>query len=70
MQQLPIVVPTPSQASILESFTDDSRLDELNALVYEMYGLTPGEIELVESLTAGAYVGAGGAEEEEVGVGA
>jgi adenine-specific DNA-methyltransferase len=55
MEQLPIVTPTPEQALMLESFADDSRLDELNALVYEMYGLTPAEIELVERLTVGAY---------------
>ncbi|MPY67185.1 hypothetical protein F8S09_10845 [Deinococcus sp. SDU3-2] len=59
MSQLPIPTPTPAQAARLEGFTDDSRLDELNALVYELYGLTPAEIQLVESLTAGAYAGAG-----------
>lgn len=51
----PVVIPSSEQACILESFTDDSRLSDLNALVYEMYGLTPAEIELVERLTAGAY---------------
>ncbi|WP_019009568.1 Eco57I restriction-modification methylase domain-containing protein [Deinococcus aquatilis] len=64
LEQLPIVTPTPTQAAMLETFTDDSRLPELNALVYEMYCLTPAEIELVESLTAGAYAGAGDAAEE------
>ena len=57
--QIPIPTPTPEQAAQLETFTDDSRLPELNALVYELYGLTPGEIALVEELTAGAYAGAG-----------
>lgn len=70
-----IAIPNPSQQAILESITDDSRLDELNAVVYEMYGLTDDEIALVESLTAGAYaVGAGdgavGAEDEAEAAGA
>ena len=59
MEQLPIPTPTPEQARRLEGFTDDSRLPELNALVYELYGLTAEEIALVEELTAGAYGGAG-----------
>lgn len=62
--QVPIVVPTPEQAARLAEFTDDSRLDELNALVYELYGLHAGEIALIEELTAGAY-GAVGAEVTE-----
>lgn len=57
--QVPIPTPTPEQARRLEGFTDDSRLSELNALVYELYGLNAGEIALVEELTAGAYGGAG-----------
>lgn len=65
VEQIPIPTPTPNQAAQLEIFTDDSRLDELNALVYELYGLTPAEIELVESLTSGAYAGDGNAAEEE-----
>ncbi|MBI0447247.1 hypothetical protein D9600_15140 [Deinococcus sp. DB0503] len=47
--QLPIPTPTPEQARRLESFTDDSRLAELNALVYELYGLNAGEIALVRN---------------------
>lgn len=66
IEQLPIPTPTPEQAATLETFTDDSRLDELNALVYELYGLTPSEIALVESLTAGAYAGAGGAADADL----
>lgn len=58
LEQLPIPTPTPEQARRLEGFTDDSRLNELNALVYELYGLNAEEIALVEELTAGAY-GAG-----------
>ena len=54
LEQLPIVTPTPAQQIQLEGHTDDSRLDELNALVYEMYGLNAGEIALIESLTGGA----------------
>ncbi len=57
-------------ASLLQHvhFQVTDRLPELNALVYEMYGLTPDEIALVESLTAGAYAGAGeaGADEDEL----
>lgn len=63
MEQLPIPTPTPEQAARLAEFTDDSRLDELNALVYELYGLHAGEIALIEELTAGAY----GAVGEEAG---
>ena len=63
--QLPIPTPTPEQAARLAEFTDDSRLDELNALVYELYGLHAGEIALIEELTAGAYGAAGGAVGEE-----
>ncbi|MFC6619676.1 TaqI-like C-terminal specificity domain-containing protein [Deinococcus radiophilus] len=59
VERLPFITPTPEQARRLEGFTDDSRLDELNALVYELYGLNAGEIALVEELTAGAYGGAG-----------
>ncbi|MFC3863144.1 Eco57I restriction-modification methylase domain-containing protein [Deinococcus antarcticus] len=65
MEQLPIPTPTPEQAARLAEFTDDSRLDELNALVYELYGLHAGEIALIEELTAGAYGAAGGAVGEE-----
>jgi adenine-specific DNA-methyltransferase len=52
LEQLPIVIPNPAQQAQLESHTDDSRLPELNALVYEMYGLNAEEIALVELLTA------------------
>lgn len=55
VESIPVAIPTAEQALILESFTDDSYLNELNALVYEMYGLTPAEIELVERLTAVAH---------------
>lgn len=65
MEQLPIPTPTPEQAAQLETFTDDSRLSELNALVYELYGLNAGEIALVEELTAGAYGAAGAGAEAE-----
>ena len=70
MSKFPIPTPTPEQARALEGFTDDSRLPELNALVYELYGLNAGEIALVEELTAGAYGAAGGVEtvEEEESV--
>ncbi|WP_339097950.1 TaqI-like C-terminal specificity domain-containing protein [Deinococcus sp. VB142] len=64
--RFPIPTPTPEQARRLEGFTDDSRLSELNALVYELYGLNAGEIALVEELTAGAY-GAASAEAEAEG---
>lgn len=65
--QVPIPTPTLEQARRLEGFTDDSRLSELNALVYELYGLNAGEIALVEELTAGAYGAAGaGAEVGEM----
>lgn len=55
MEQLPIPTPTPEQVARLLRLTEDSRLEELNALVYEMYGLNIGEIALIEELTAGAY---------------
>ena len=64
ISDFPIPTPTPKQAARLAEFTDDSRLDELNALVYELYGLHAGEIALIEELTAGAY-GAAGAEVTE-----
>lgn len=66
LEQLPIPNPTPAQITALESFTDDSRLPELNELVYDLYGLNPDERALVEELTAGAYggVGAGVADED------
>jgi hypothetical protein len=51
IDQLPIVEPTPAQQAELETYTDDSRFDELNALVYEIYGLTPEEIAIVEDHT-------------------
>ncbi len=60
MRNLPIVQPNPQQQALLESITDDSRMAELNAVVYQMYGLTPEEIALVESHTAKA----GGVAEE------
>ena len=70
IKKLPIVVPTLEQITLLESFTDDFFLDELNALVYEMYGLTSAEIKLVERLTDGAYaagdVDVGKLEDEDV----
>jgi adenine-specific DNA-methyltransferase len=58
LEQLPIVQPNPQQQAILESITDDSRITELNAVVYQMYGLTLEEIALVEAHTAGVVVGA------------
>jgi adenine-specific DNA-methyltransferase len=58
VSQLPIVQPNPQQQTILESITDDSRITELNAVVYQMYGLTLEEIALVETHTAGVVVGA------------
>ncbi len=54
LKRLPIVQPNPQQQAILESITDDSRMAELNAVVYQMYGLTADEIALVEAHTAGA----------------
>lgn len=70
LEQLPIPSPTPTQIQALEAFTDDSRLSELNALVYDLYGLTLTERALVEELTAGAYGAAGEVElpEDEEGV--
>ncbi|GGJ43182.1 Eco57I restriction-modification methylase domain-containing protein [Deinococcus roseus] len=55
LENIPIVTPSPEIQRKLEEFTDDSRLDEMNQIVYELYGLTPEEIELVEELTAPAF---------------
>lgn len=55
MKRLPIANPTPEQQAALETFTDDTRLSELNELVYDIYDLSPDERALIEELTAGAY---------------
>lgn len=55
MQLIPIPTPTPAQILALEAFADDSHLPELNALIYELYGLNADERALVEGLTVGAY---------------
>lgn len=50
-----IINPNPEQQAALETFTDDTRLSELNELVYDIYDLSPDERALIEELTAGAY---------------
>jgi hypothetical protein len=58
LETLRIIQPDPQKQAILESITDDSRITELNTVVYQMYGLIPEEIALVETHTAGVVVGA------------
>jgi adenine-specific DNA-methyltransferase len=59
--------PNPTQQAILESIHDDSRLEELNRVVYEMYNLTTEEIALVESHVGRAGATAGAVLEEDEG---
>ena len=69
VKQVWLLVDMQDGTSLLQHvhFQVTDRLPELNALVYEMYGLSPDEIALVESLTAGAYAeGAKPVDEDEL----
>ena len=49
VERLPIVEPMETVASRLESFADGSQFDELNKLVYKLYGVNNDEIKIIES---------------------